>query len=224
MDLALLLTVLIGLLLLAVGTFAALAFYRSPEVPMWITAVVYLAWFLGFASLIMLPLDVAVVHAADDASSDDTEELLVAWKAIYWVTWALAWVLLPSAQEYWAAGDFTWQARLQTAVTKNLRFWGLFVAAGLVFSIYILASGGNFSELGGFVMACSNTYGLVWVLLLLGYGLVEVCRVRLVRRSAPTPENLSISWAAAGANVHLDVHAAPRSAPAAPAAGCPQAH
>ena len=172
MDLALLLTVLVGLILLAGSTFAALTFYRSVAVSVWITLLVYVAWFLGFASLIMLPLDVASVYASDASSSDDQEELLVAWKTVYWVTWALAWVLLPTVQEFWAAGDFTWQARLQTAVTKNLRIWGLIVVAAALFVIYIIASGGNLSELGGFLMACSNTYGLVWVLLLLGYCLL----------------------------------------------------
>jgi len=46
--------------------------------------------------------------------------------------------------------------------------------AVVIFFIYLVSIGGSVASTPDFLMACSNTYGLVLVLLLLGYGLVEI--------------------------------------------------
>ena len=175
MELPLLLTALFGIVVLACTTFAALSWYRSPAVPIWITILVYLAWFLGFASLLLLPLDVATLYSTTEGSRP--AELLQCWEVVYWITWIMAWVLLPTVQEFWAAGDFTWQDRFYTAITKNLRVITLIGVSAALFIVYCLMTGRDLSIIGGFLMACGNTYGLILVCLLLGYGLVEVCHL-----------------------------------------------
>ena len=92
--------------------------------------------FLGFASLILLPLDIAEVTPTTAlfettltklpalqviSEGTDSDELLHAWRLLYWITWFMAWVLLPTVSEWWAAGDFTWQARFWTAIRLNMR-------------------------------------------------------------------------------------------------------
>jgi hypothetical protein len=86
-------------------------------------------------------------------------------------------VLIPIVQEFVAAGEFTWRARLRTAVVVNLVFYAviaLVAAGGLAYVIF--GAGMRVDELVPVLLTAANTYGLVLVVLLVGYGSAEVPR------------------------------------------------
>lgn len=99
------------------------------------------------------------------------------WWVVYWVTAVLTYVLIPVVQEYVAAGEFTRRARLRTAIVVNLVFYAVIAvlaAGGLVYVLFF--AGMKLAELIPIGITAANTYGLVLVVLLIGYGSAEVPR------------------------------------------------
>ncbi|KAL5067902.1 hypothetical protein RYX36_018789 [Vicia faba] len=73
------------------------------------------------------------------------------------------------------AGDFTVSERLKTSVHVNLVFYLIVGSIGLFGIILLIMMHRSWSgSLLGFVMTCSNTFGLVTGAFLLGFGLSEI--------------------------------------------------
>lgn len=73
---------------------------------------VFLSWSLSFVIILILPLD---IHEAAETSAVKT-----IWIAIYYVNFVLTWLVLPIAQEYEGAGEFTVRGRLRRSLYNNL--------------------------------------------------------------------------------------------------------
>lgn len=86
-------------------------------------------------------------------------------------------VILPISQDYEAAGDFTWRARLVRSVKINLLIYGIFTVLGIIFVVYLLIKGDiSLQGITTLIIAAANTFGILLVIILLGYGLVWVPR------------------------------------------------
>ena len=80
-------------------------------------------------------------------------------------------------QSYVEAGDFTVWTRAKTSLRENLIFYAVAAVAAAAFLIYIaIKRGFSAGDLVGFGIAASNTWGLFLLIILLGYGLVELPR------------------------------------------------
>ena len=111
--------------------------------------------------------------------------LKTVWVVVYWITFLLTWAVIPVVSEFQAAGEFTFRARLLASLRANLRFYLVLVVLGVAFVIWVLsASSVQFGDLPSFALTLANTYGLCLIILMLGYGLVEVPR-KLWRLSTP---------------------------------------
>lgn len=96
---------------------------------------------------------------------------------MYWLSFSMTWVLLPMLQSYNEAGGFTRGARLKYALRVNLKFYGAAGVLFVAFLLYVLIRKRlTRDELVGFLVCLANVGGLLLVVLLLGYGLVEVPR------------------------------------------------
>lgn len=79
--------------------------------------------------------------------------------------------------EYVISGDFTVKAKFMTALIQNLIFYAILGVVGAIALVYLWAKGqfdageGSFS---GFLIFCTNAYGLILIILFLSYGLVGV--------------------------------------------------
>ncbi|KAH3766087.1 G-protein coupled receptor-associated protein LMBRD2 [Pelomyxa schiedti] len=103
------------------------------------------------------------------------EVLVVCWNLLYWTTFILCWFVFPVMQSYSTVGEFSFFAKLRTAIKENILFY---VVGGAVLGIFLiifiaLSRDGNWF---GVAMSCSNAYGLILYLLLLSYGLVLLPR------------------------------------------------
>ena len=68
-------------------TTGLLLFYQNPVLtPKAVSTIVGLSWFLGFSSVVLLPLDIAVPASRNGVIG-------AAWHALYWTTFLLAWVI-----------------------------------------------------------------------------------------------------------------------------------
>ncbi len=88
-------------------------------------------------------------------------------------------------QEFYAAGEFSFLARLRTSLRANLKFYCILLLVGVAMVVYMLATKTvELSNVVPFVLTLSNTWGLLIVVFMLGYGLVEVPRL-VWRQSNP---------------------------------------
>mmetsp|Transcript_42536 Transcript_42536/g.96281 ORF Transcript_42536/g.96281 Transcript_42536/m.96281 type:complete len:622 (+) Transcript_42536:199-2064(+) len=147
--------------------------YASRElVPLWISMIIGVSWFLGFSGTLLLPLDIAQATTFGPSPS-----MLLAWKVVYWSTFLLTWVVLPVLYEAWYAGEITWMGRFKSALKVNLKFYCLTLVLGVVFGVYLMVSNNmTLSAVSDFAMLFGNTYGLLLVIALMGNGLVELPR------------------------------------------------
>ncbi|KAK7100923.1 G-protein coupled receptor-associated protein LMBRD2-like [Littorina saxatilis] len=101
------------------------------------------------------------------------------WRVIYWTSQVLTWLILPMMQSYSNAGDFTVLGKIKSALIENAIFYGTYLLIFGICLIYVAArpdldiDGEKLKIIG---VTASNTWGLFVLVLMLGYGLVEVPR------------------------------------------------
>ncbi|XP_061191902.1 G-protein coupled receptor-associated protein LMBRD2-like [Saccostrea echinata] len=101
------------------------------------------------------------------------------WQVVYWTSQLLTWIILPLMQSYSTAGDFTVAGKIKTALIENAIYYGSYLLIFGVCLIYVVAKADlqvDAERLKVIGITASNTWGLFLLILLLGYGLVEVPR------------------------------------------------
>ncbi len=87
----------------------------------------------------------------------------------------MSWVCIPLVQEYEKAADFTVQNRIKRSLKINFYYYLIFLAILVAFIIYLIAKQQlTFVSLFALGIALSNAWGIFLIILLFGYGLVEV--------------------------------------------------
>lgn len=105
--------------------------------------------------------------------------LPILWRVVYWTSQFLTWLILPLMQSYSQAGNFTVLGKLRSAVIDNAIYYGSYLFIFGILLVYIAASPNlqlDGPKLKVICVTTSNTWGLFLLVLLLGYGLVEVPR------------------------------------------------
>nr|CAG4651686.1 EOG090X03B7 [Triops cancriformis] len=101
------------------------------------------------------------------------------WRVVYWTSQFLTWLVLPLMQSYSKAGNFTIKGKLKSAVRDNLIYYGSYLLIVCILLIYLFTKpefSFDWPKLKAIAASASNTWGLFWLVLLLGYGLVDVPR------------------------------------------------
>ena len=109
----------------------------------------------------------------------DEGVLLNLWRVVYWSSQLLTWAILPIMQSYTQAGEFTVSGKLRSALWDNMLYYASLIFIALILVIYIALQpnlGLNWERTKAIAAAASNTWGLFVLVLMLGYGLVEVPR------------------------------------------------
>eukprot|EP00794_Sanderia_malayensis_P008068 gene8068-8931_t len=101
------------------------------------------------------------------------------WRIVYWSSQLLSWIILPMMQSYEYAGEFTVAGKIKTALYENAIWYGSYLLIFGALLIYVavtpnLQLDGEHLRIIG--MTASNTWSLLLLVLLLGYGLVELPR------------------------------------------------
>ncbi|KAK3727889.1 hypothetical protein QZH41_010612 [Actinostola sp. cb2023] len=101
------------------------------------------------------------------------------WRIVYWSSQILSWIILPIMQSYSYAGDFSVRGKVKTALYENAIWYGSYIAIFLVLLVYVIARPDlelNGTQLQIIGITASNTWGLLLLVILMGYGLVEIPR------------------------------------------------
>ncbi|XP_014897729.1 LMBR1 domain-containing protein 2-B-like [Poecilia latipinna] len=105
--------------------------------------------------------------------------LPVFWRVVYWTSQFLTWLLLPFMQSYARSGAFSIVGKVKTALIENAIYYGTYLLIFICLLIYVsvhLKLRLTRSELQTISITAANTWGLFLLVLLLGYGLVEIPR------------------------------------------------
>lgn len=161
-------------------------------------------FFAGF-DLLLVPQDVWTTLALADlnlANSStvpdlDPNEILAQsavgpktvsqlWRYGYWAKLLLIYLLLPILSEYESATQFSFRAKLRTALWMNAAWYIAYVVIGAVAVGVLLGTGQvvDKNSLTALVVVISNAYSLFLITILMGYGLVAA-PFRLWRISEP---------------------------------------
>jgi LMBR1-like membrane protein. len=148
---------------------------------------------LGFSSTVLLPIDLFLTrhgyqNSNDDMNQNDDEEnfTMLPWHILFWSTFILAWAVLPLVREIILSGEFTVYRRFKDGIRKLLVRHLILLSLVTIFVIWLAI---HLKELNVIpvLIALGNTYGLLLVSLLLGYGLVALPR-SLWRQARPEYE------------------------------------
>ncbi|XP_028851846.1 G-protein coupled receptor-associated protein LMBRD2a isoform X2 [Denticeps clupeoides] len=105
--------------------------------------------------------------------------LPVFWRVVYWTSQCLTWLLLPFMQSYARSGGFSISGKIKTALIENAIYYGTYLLIFCSLLIYVAVSPKlnlSWSQLQVIGITAANTWGLFLLVLLLGYGLVEIPR------------------------------------------------
>ncbi|XP_068617047.1 G-protein coupled receptor-associated protein LMBRD2B-like [Brachionichthys hirsutus] len=105
--------------------------------------------------------------------------LPVFWRVVYWTSQFLTWLLLPFMQSYAKSGAFSRVGKIKTALIENALYYGTYLFVFIALLIYVVAHlqwKFTWTELQTIGITAANTWGLFLLVLLLGYGLVEIPR------------------------------------------------
>ncbi|XP_022054794.1 G-protein coupled receptor-associated protein LMBRD2a isoform X1 [Acanthochromis polyacanthus] len=105
--------------------------------------------------------------------------LPVFWRVVYWTSQFLTWLLLPFMQSYARSGAFSIAGKIKTALIENAIYYGTYLLIFISLLIYVSAHSlwnHTWAELQTIGITAANTWGLFLLVLLLGYGLVEIPR------------------------------------------------
>uniref|UniRef100_A0A7M4FDJ7 LMBR1 domain containing 2 n=1 Tax=Crocodylus porosus TaxID=8502 RepID=A0A7M4FDJ7_CROPO len=101
------------------------------------------------------------------------------WRVVYWTSQFLTWILLPFMQSYARSGGFSITGKIKTALIENAIYYGTYLLIFGAFLIYVAVNPHfnlQWNQLQTIGIAAANTWGLFLLVLLLGYGLVEIPR------------------------------------------------
>jgi hypothetical protein len=176
-------------------THRLLRYFARVDTPFVMKSLVGCSWFMGIAGvLVLLPTDLV-----GEFYEVGPEFIVISWKIVYWVTFALAWIICPVAQEYHAAGHFSFRSRLWEAIKSNVKTY-------LIIGLVLVIAGGGLAITRGlspaFVVAAVNVYGLFLIIIMLGYGIVEV-PMAIWRGSDPVRALQSQEFRAGGVETNM---------------------
>ncbi|XP_069555539.1 G-protein coupled receptor-associated protein LMBRD2B-like isoform X1 [Brachyistius frenatus] len=125
-------------------------------------------------------LSVSVPKVCEEPWSYIPDGILpVFWRVVYWTSQFLTWLLLPFMQSYARSGAFSRIGKIKTALIENAIYYGTYFLIFISLLIYVAAHPKwklTWAELQTISITAANTWGLFLLVLLLGYGLVEIPR------------------------------------------------
>ena len=165
-----------AILCLALFTGYLLYSYSDPSNAWTYTGAVYVSWLLGFCGVILLPLDIAYAKRVDV----ENNPLLGYWIFVFWSTFFLAWIIDPLLQSYHDNGSYHAKARIIGAIKENICYYaGVVALVVAVFLLILFLNPDNPPDIDTFVevlVDLGTVYGMLFIVVLLGYGLVAAPR------------------------------------------------
>jgi hypothetical protein len=146
------------------GIWAAVTLYQYAAIgtKKRVLFVSYLGFVVSFGCVVLISFDI------DNTLANRYRSFLYyAWRVMYWSLQLLSWVIFPFNMEKERSGS--WKKSLHV----NAIWWGIYAVCGLGAIVYFYGvTDYGWHGMLAFAYAASNTFGLLLIILLAGYGLV----------------------------------------------------
>ena len=158
--------------------------FAAPQVPWWVRVCVLFGWLLGFSGVLLLPLDLAITRLSSsnastisgDGDSSTSGTLVQYWEGMFWASAVMAYGVFPLLKGVVSSGAFSCGGKLRDSIRKSLISYLVLLAVAVAVLVWVKLAGLTMAAFLGFVMALSNIYGLLLIIVLMSYGFVDVPR------------------------------------------------
>ena len=141
-----------------------------------------LTWFCDFYLVINLPYDICITNKQKrnvkltEAEQKTSKIIQINYQIAYWITFCLAWVIIPLLKSYESNGEFTKWEKIKYAIKSNLILYGvvLFICLLLFIWAYFKLAKETISFFFKNIYNFNYILGLSIMLLLLSYSLVKL--------------------------------------------------
>jgi hypothetical protein len=117
--------------------------------------------------------------------------MVILWNYLYWPGFVATWILLPFLMDFSMSGAFTLLKRSLYSLKVNLILYGCLGGIfGIALLVLAIEKHLGFDTIAGVCIALGNAYGLICLLILLSFGLVQVPR-KIWRKG---DRHLSLNW------------------------------
>jgi LMBR1-like membrane protein len=148
--------------------------YPSKATSIFVYFLVFIGWFASFAVVSLLPYDIYLAKKTE-GYEDEKNFLHICWVIVYWTAFFLCWVILPVTEKFHTSGEFSFFSRLRNAVYRQLKSFLLILALGLGLFLYLyFGQDWSIKDFPELLVLMSNCWGLLLIIILLGYGLVSL--------------------------------------------------
>ena len=152
-------------------------------------------WFFSLVVIFLLPLDISssfydnckAYNSSNHSchlpfSYISANPIRVIWYILYWTLQLLSWLILPLFQSFVSIHYFSiWKRMLWSFIQTGMVFLTLIFLCIVIMIFLIVKEGWNFSNIISVAVTASNLWVLFFMILLVGYGLVELPRFLLKR-------------------------------------------
>eukprot|EP01027_Heterolobosea_sp_BB2_P015396 GEZU01022030.1.p1 GENE.GEZU01022030.1~~GEZU01022030.1.p1 ORF type:complete len:589 (-),score=115.61 GEZU01022030.1:324-2090(-) len=120
-------------------------------------------------------------HAEKDPDGTVSHPLYlkIIWNFIFWSIQLFSWIIIPLSQSYATTGEFTILRKLRAAIVENLIMYSIMGGVlGVIAIIVLIVIRGRIqlSTLPNIAMGASNAWGLILLISLVGWAIVELPR------------------------------------------------
>ena len=142
--------------------------------PVYVFCFVFIGWFLPFVTIALVPYDVYIT-----LSGDGPKDLIYAcWEAMYWIIQSFCWLVLPLLKRFMTAGEFTFLTKVKRVLINQARYFAFLIVFLLIFIIYLAIIDDLTTEsLQTFLAAMGSLWGMLLIIILMGYGVVAIPRI-----------------------------------------------
>ncbi|CDW71976.1 UNKNOWN [Stylonychia lemnae] len=164
-----------AILVLIYCTYLAQQYAAKDRTPLYVKALTVIGWFFGLTIIMLVPLDIYTVKVNGEV--DDF--LVVWWYVIYWAVFLMNWFILPFLIEYLGAADFTVKERIMRSIRNNVPMLVVYLVLFIIVIIILAVTKSGREALEnegivGCIIGLSLVFGLLSIVILLGYGLVKI--------------------------------------------------
>jgi len=170
---------LIEAILALIFTIILYFYYIKKDTNFLVNLISILIWYCSFVLIILITYDIS------NNNIEKNNKLLFhiltySYKSIYWIIFFNAWIILPLLTDYELSGELTIKNKFKASIKSNLIFYSVVfiiaIVGGIIFLINYYSYFNNFKAIIGFFIEVSNMFGLLLVMLLLGFSLAKVSK------------------------------------------------
>lgn len=143
-----------------------------------------ITWVLNFGLALLVPED---VYQTLKGQPDEgvNRQLGLQYLLLYWLVYLLTWTIIPVLQEWEDAGDLESGARMKRSLRINGIFYLVLIVIAIVaLVVMVLLDVGGDMGLIVFLKCLATMWGMLLLMVLLGYALVEIPKT-MWRNAAP---------------------------------------